>query len=164
MGRMGRGITVLLSGLVLGSCASRSERASASPPAPPSAATGARPALSVAKASGPRYTIRLNAEHAEHGTIFRGADGACFVTVPREAAPPGEVRLDHVPGDPKAVDCPERMLADFWLACPGGRLVVTEAHDACACQPTGHPPPPPRPLTCPAELPALLASGAPDVE
>ncbi|MBX2801175.1 MAG: hypothetical protein KTR31_26075 [Myxococcales bacterium] len=117
-------------------------------PAP--ASEGPVPSPLLGTGTSNTYVRVLNAEHAEHGRIFRAADGGCYVQLPLPPLAEGERQLSFRPRPRQAVDCPPSMSHESWQTCAQGTVSATEEGDACLCSVTGNPPPPPRPLDCPS--------------
>ena len=106
------------------------------------------PAPPPAGAPDPTTATRpLNAQHPEHGRIFRKQDATCYVHLPfpPEEGPPVSFR----PPPMQDVPCPPSMTDPAWSECAYGSILANDDASACICTVMGNPPPPPRPTTCP---------------
>jgi hypothetical protein len=88
----------------------------------------------------------MNARDTEHGTIYRDADGSCFVELPFEKPPTS----GGMPKPRKAIDCPPIMRHEAWRECVGEEILSDEDAGDCVCDVRGNPPPPTVPrVRCP---------------
>jgi hypothetical protein len=122
------------------------------PPAPDPvpAAIPAEPAPAEPAPVNSRGGAMLNPTDAEGRTIFRSAEGACYIQLPPPSPEAGTPAVSFRPPVRRPVDCPPAMLTAGWEACAGGTLREGEGDD-CLCTVLGNPPPPPRVVACPAK-------------
>lgn len=156
---MRRAVVVTVLG-TLGGCGSKTPTAtpepviSSNPPPPEVLEPSPEPVAPTTAPPGEhdrtRFTTVLNAQHPEHGRIYRGRDGGCYVNLPfpPDEGPPVSFR----PPPTEAVVCPTSMADAGWLECAHGTvLAAVDDPAACLCAVMGNPPPPPRPIACPKQ-------------
>jgi hypothetical protein len=120
------------------------------PPAPapaPAPPTEPAPPPPEAALDRGRFTKVLNAQHEQHGRVFRKQEAVCYVNLPfpPQEGPPVSFR----PPPQQEVACPPSMTDPAWAECAHGTVTSTDDGAECLCAVMGNPPPPPRVVSCP---------------
>lgn len=109
------------------------------PPQPEPEATAATPKLPLTDARG--------------HSIFRKADGSCYVQVPKKGEPPKDLMSGERWVENEAVACPKEFQDPAFAAVPDGSVLGQDDKGKCyVAQTYGNPPPPPQEAPCPQFL------------
>ena len=92
----------------------------------------------------------LPLKDARGHSIYRKADGSCYVQVPKKGDPPKDLMSGERWVDNEAVACPKEFQDPAFAVMGDGTLLGQDDQGTCyLAQTFGNPPPPPQDVPCP---------------